>query len=144
MAERILRRPARSTSGPVARIERSEIRGGGEAYANSLDLGLSRISRRRADAQSGLPMLRLLMVARRQLLPSRLAVPARRTPTLERSPDGAFQPKLIERRRRANGADAIKTDAGPLEAAFLQHAPRSRVAGARPGGERRMEALAES
>jgi hypothetical protein len=42
-----------------------------------------------------------------------------RAPALERSPDAALQPEAIDRRRRAERADAAEAHAGPLEAALL-------------------------
>src|SRR5450830_1884570 len=38
-------------------------------------------------------------------------------PALECRPDAALELKTVDRRRRMNGADAVETDAGPLEAA---------------------------
>src|ERR1700691_1379634 len=67
----------------------------------------------------------------------------RGAPALERGPDPPFQPESVERRRRTDGADAVEADPGPLEAAFLQHASRRRVADARPRMEGRAKAFAK-
>jgi hypothetical protein len=54
-------------------------------------------------------------------------------PSFEREPKTTVEPETIDRCRRMNGPDAGQTNARPLERAFLQHAPRSRIgnAGAR-------------
>src|ERR1700682_5640805 len=53
--------------------------------------------------------------------------PFRPAPTLKRRPDATLEPEAVDWRRRVDGADAIESDAGPLEAAFLQHPARRRV-----------------
>ena len=57
-------------------------------------------------------------------------------PALERCPDAALQPEAVDRRRGIDGADAVKADAGPLEAALLQHPARGRVGDAGAGLQR--------
>src|SRR5262245_27034745 len=52
-------------------------------------------------------------------------------PAFERGPDAAVEPEAVDRRRALEGANAIEADAGPLEAAFLQHPARGRVGDAR-------------
>src|SRR6267142_4581763 len=64
-------------------------------------------------------------------------------PALERGPDAALEPEAIDRRRRMNRADAAKADAGPLESAFLQHAPRRRIGDARRRLQRLVADIAE-
>src|SRR5947207_12393482 len=49
-------------------------------------------------------------------------------PASERRPQAAVQAEAVDRCRRLDRADAIEADAGPLEAALLQHAARGRVA----------------
>src|SRR5580692_3117529 len=65
------------------------------------------------------------------LVASRRSVMAGRAPALERGPDGALQPKAVERRRRVEGADTEQAHPAPLEAAFFQHPARRRVADTR-------------
>src|SRR5215467_4602144 len=67
----------------------------------------------------------------------------RLTPGLERGPQATIKTKAIDRRRGIDGADAAKLDAGPLEAALLQHAPRCRIADASPGGKLLIAELGE-
>src|SRR5437016_14311278 len=64
--------------------------------------------------------------------------PLRRTvaPALERGPQAAVEAEAVDRGRRIERADAIEADAGPLEAAFFQHAARGRIAHPRAGDER--------
>src|SRR5207237_2231473 len=57
-------------------------------------------------------------------------------PALERGPQAAIEAEAVDRRRRIERADAVEADAGPLEAAFFEHAARGRIAHARPGNER--------
>src|ERR1043165_8289433 len=59
-----------------------------------------------------------------------------RTPTLQRGPDAALEPEAIDRYRRPERADAAQADAGPLEAALLQHAARVRIGDAHRGLQR--------
>src|SRR5262249_14833398 len=58
------------------------------------------------------------------------------SPTLERHPDSALEPKAVDRHRRIQRANAAETNAGPLEAAFLEHATRARIGHARAGRQR--------
>src|SRR6185312_14731007 len=51
--------------------------------------------------------------------------------------------KTIDRCRRMNGTDAGQPNAGPLERAFFQHAPRSRVGDARARLQRLVPQIAE-
>src|SRR5664279_2020834 len=57
-------------------------------------------------------------------------------PSLERRLDAALEPEAVDRRRRVDGADAGEADAGPLEAALLQHPARHRVGNAAAGLQR--------
>src|SRR5512141_2763564 len=57
-------------------------------------------------------------------------------PSLERRPDAALEPEAVDRRRRVDGADAGEADAGPLEAALLQHTARGGVGDAGAGRQR--------
>src|SRR5438552_1182406 len=59
-----------------------------------------------------------------------------RAPAFQRGPDAALEAEAIDRHRRAERADAAKTDAVPLEAALLQHAPRLRIGDAHAGLQR--------
>src|SRR6185437_14863791 len=52
-------------------------------------------------------------------------------PALDCGPDAAVEPKAIDRRRRLDRVDPVEPNAGPLEAAFLQHPARRRVGDAR-------------
>src|SRR5688572_18125518 len=54
-----------------------------------------------------------------------------RAPALQRYPQTAVEPEAIDRRRARERADAVQTDAGPLEAALLQDATRRRIGHAR-------------
>src|SRR3954464_12518842 len=63
--------------------------------------------------------------------------PLHRAPAFWRGPDAAFEPETVDRHGRAERADAAEPDAGPLEAALLPPAARSRV-GAADGGLRRL------
>src|ERR1700730_9852490 len=65
-------------------------------------------------------------------------------PRLQRRPQAAVEPKAVDRRRRVDGADARQPHAGPLEAAFLQHAARGRIVDAGAGYERFVLEIAES
>src|ERR1700751_1992358 len=64
-------------------------------------------------------------------------------PGLERGPQAAIEAKAIDRRRGIDSADAAKLDAGPLEAALLQHAARRRIADASSGRKRVMAEFGE-
>src|SRR5262245_19898741 len=55
------------------------------------------------------------------------------TPALERRPDAALEAEAVDRCGARQRADAIEPDAGPLEAALLQHPPRGRVGDAGTG-----------
>src|SRR5262245_15746884 len=61
--------------------------------------------------------------------------PSHLAPVLERLPQAAVETEAIERRRGGDRPDSGEDDAGPLEAAFLQHAARRRVAHPRAGGQ---------
>ena len=52
-------------------------------------------------------------------------------PGLERGPDAALEPEAVDRRRGVDRGDTVEADAGPLEAALLQHPARGRVGDAR-------------
>src|SRR5262249_29407707 len=65
------------------------------------------------------------------------------SPAFQRGPDTALEPEAVDRRRRVDRADAAQADAGPLEAALLQHAARRRVGDARARLQRLMIELAE-
>src|ERR1700734_3928908 len=67
----------------------------------------------------------------------------RAPPGLQRRPQAAIEAEAIERRRRADGTDAIETDAGPLEAALFQHPARRRIADPGAGHQRVVTKLAE-
>src|SRR5580700_11400145 len=69
---------------------------------------------------------------------------ARPPPRLQRCPQAAVEPEAIDRRRRVDGADARQPYAGPLEAAFLQHPARGRIADAGAGNERFVLEISES
>src|SRR5262249_7036696 len=56
-------------------------------------------------------------------------------PMPRRGPLVAAEAKAVDWRRRRERADAIKADAGPPEAAFLQHPARGRIAYPRAGEE---------
>src|SRR5665647_1908563 len=62
---------------------------------------------------------------------SRLGNSLHAAPGFERRPDAALEPETVDRRRRMDGADAVEADAGPLEAALLQHPARGRIGDAR-------------
>src|SRR5271167_4842704 len=64
-------------------------------------------------------------------------------PAFQRCPDAALKPEAVDRRRRIDGADAVEADAGPLEAAFLQHPARGRVGDARAGLQRVVRQVGE-
>src|SRR5438876_1015923 len=66
----------------------------------------------------------------------RLRHAAGAAPALERGPDRALEPEAVDRRRAFQRTDAIEPDPGPLEAAFLQHPPRSRIGDAGTGLQR--------
>src|SRR5712692_490259 len=65
------------------------------------------------------------------------------SPALERRPDAALEPEAVDRRGGVNRADAAQTDAGPLESAFLQHAPRRWIGHARRRLQRVVLEIAE-
>src|SRR5690349_2289713 len=54
-------------------------------------------------------------------------------PVAQRGPDTAIEAEAVDRRGTVDGADAVKSDTAPLEAALLQHAPRRGIADARAG-----------
>src|SRR5436305_1184016 len=62
--------------------------------------------------------------------------PLHGAPALERGPDSAFEPEAVDRHGRAERPDAAQTDAGPLEAALLEHPARCRIGDAHRGLQR--------
>ena len=60
-------------------------------------------------------------------------LPHRTSPMLQRRPHTARQPKTVDRRGAAERLEAVQLDAGPLEAALLQHVARGRIDDARAG-----------
>src|SRR5262245_23545890 len=78
------------------------------------------------------------MVCSRSLIPR-----AHSAPALERGPEAAVEAEAIDRRGRGQRSDAVEPDAGPLEAALLQHPARGRVAHARAPGEAIVAEVAE-